>query len=476
MLDGPLDKPPLSIYTSALAMHFTASYVLDNGVIDVPVKQGEFASKLPNIFAGLLSIVLVFDISKRLFSTHLALFATLLMSISPYAVAYSGSAFTDALMLMFMLASWRSAVNQRPAWSGIWLALSFATKPQGVLYLPIVVAFILFDLSALRRDHLRFHTNYPSRLLRFTVTLVLGIGILLLWDTIRPETSLFTLGSINISQGRIFTPPDEWLPRLEIWVMLGDNLFGTALFTLMVVIIGSIMAGFRRNLISTVILMMSIGFFIIHWIPAAWTFDRYLLPLVPLFALLAGRAISIIIATSPFRSRYRTAIIAGIVVSIIANMGTIHDPRADAFRGNSENALIDLASYLNGQHLGAIVYDRWMGWEMGYYMGAWSDKRRVYYPDAVAQANDALLNTDPAKRYFVTPENRDGLTWIRQFQRVGFTACIGYMQDGFTVFILTPPFQVGLADYLPGTPQVWDDASVGSFSPDPVWCDDVTAS
>ncbi|NJL95616.1 MAG: hypothetical protein HC915_18750, partial [Anaerolineae bacterium] len=55
-LPGPLDKPPLSLYASALAMHLTAAHITPSGLIDIPPLRGEIAARLPNAFAGLLLV------------------------------------------------------------------------------------------------------------------------------------------------------------------------------------------------------------------------------------------------------------------------------------------------------------------------------------------------------------------------------------------------------------------------------------
>ena len=45
-------------------------------------------------------------------------------------------------------------------------------------------------------------------------------------------------------------------------------------------------------------------------------------------------------------------------------------------------ALMRLARHLNGKPVATVIYDPWLGWELGYYLGVWHDKRRVHYPDA----------------------------------------------------------------------------------------------
>lgn len=432
MLSGPLDKPPLSLYASALALHFIAAEVTPSGVIDVPIRRGEFAAKLPNVLAGLIFISMVYALAQALYGDgssalrqRTALLAALMAAVSPYTVAYSTSAFTDMLMLMFMTGAVLAGVRLRPVWSGLLLALSIASKPQGILFLPLAVGVILMSKSTTMGERAR-------RLVWMTGALATGLALLLVWDMIRPETSLFTLGSINISQGRVLSPVDEWGARFATWARHGTHLMGTTALTGFILLVGWAGAIKRRAGVDVMLLAMAAGYFLLHWLAAFYTFDRYLLPLVPLLGLLAARTLAAV---------NRAALLAGIWAAIIL-LGTAgyHDPRADVYRSTQTDGLIQLASYLNSRRLGAIIYDRWMGWEMGYYMGAWSDKRRVYYPDPVIQARDALLNPDPAPRYFVAPDNQDVTVWLGAFHAAGFNTRLDYNVGGFKVYEIIPPW------------------------------------
>jgi hypothetical protein len=98
-----------------------------------------------------------------------------------------------------------------------------------------------------------------------------------------------------------------------------------------------------------------------------------------------------------------------------------------------------LANYLNSQSLGAVVYDHWLGWELGYYMGQWTDKRRVYYPTPEALVSDALLLDDPAPRYLVAPSAEPLAVWLDALRRAGFGVEQSYQRQGFVVYELLPP-------------------------------------
>ncbi|HRL13636.1 MAG TPA: phospholipid carrier-dependent glycosyltransferase, partial [Aggregatilineales bacterium] len=104
MLSGALDKPPLSLYASALAMHFTGVHVNARGVLDLDLKTGEFAARLPGALAGIVTIALTYALGRRLRAARrVAVGAAALTAFSPLLVSVSPTAFTDPLLLMFGL-------------------------------------------------------------------------------------------------------------------------------------------------------------------------------------------------------------------------------------------------------------------------------------------------------------------------------------------------------------------------------------
>lgn len=262
---------------------------------------------------------------------------------------------------------------------------------------------------------------------RFISALIIGIACLWLWDTIRPEASFWTLGAANINPGRLMSSPAEWLPRLEDWLNHSQKLLSVPLLNWVLIALAGY-AGFRRRSRYDVwLFLMALGYFLFHWLNAYPTFDRYMLPLVPLLGILAARSIP---------ERY--AIIAGIVLLI--GVFSTYDARQDGFHSGNPDGLLNLAAWIDSKPLGTIIYNPCMGWEMGYYRGAWSDKRWVHYPNADIQAQDALLNPDPAPRYFLIPAGNNPQPWITALMDVGFAAELVYAQDNFYVYELTPPW------------------------------------
>ncbi|MDX1991115.1 MAG: glycosyltransferase family 39 protein [bacterium] len=453
MLHGPLDKSPLSIYAAALSMHFVGAFITEDGVIDVPVRQGEFAARLPNVLAGVLTIAVAYALAKRVTPRDptVWLIAALLMAVSPMAVGISASAFTDTFMLLFGVGSALAAASGHTGWSGMLLALSIASKQQGIFFLPLTMGISWRSLRSGR----------SKKVFGFASAFGGGLALLLLWDWMRGETSIFALASVNNNPGRLLTSPEEWWPRLRQWAQHAWTMFGGAGATVALIMIAiyacfvkdfepqsthrtrrgvqskilALFASWRSNTLQAILGVFALAYFALHWIGALNLYDRYLLPLVPLIALL--------VASGMVRLMYRKqafalpviALILTVVVLGVGAAGRVNHANEDDAQG-----ILELAAYLNAKPLGTILYDHWLGWQMGYYLGAWTDKRRVYYPDPETQAQDALCNPDPAPRYLIAPDGANVLPWLTAFRDNDFDVQGVYGLRGFRAYKIIPPW------------------------------------
>jgi 4-amino-4-deoxy-L-arabinose transferase-like glycosyltransferase len=449
ILYGPLDKSPLSIYAAAVSMHFVGASMTENDVIDVPLRQGEFAARLPNAFAGLLTLTVVYALAKRGAPRDPAawLIAALVMAVSPMAVAFSASAFTDFFMLLFGLGSALAAASGRAGWSGLLLALSIASKQQGILFLPLSLG-----LS---------HGEHGGHFLRFAGVFFAGLALLLWWDWARGQTSIFALASVNNDPGRLVTSPDEWWPRLRQWAEHAWTMFGGVWTTVALIIIAiyacfvkdfephstqrtwrgvqskilALFASWRLNTLQAILGVFALVYFALHWIGALNIYDRYLLPLVPLIALLAASGMTgLVRQKQAFKLPVMVLILAVVLLGVDA-AGRVNHANEDDPQG-----ILELAAYLNAKPLGTIIYDHWLGWQMGYYLGAWTDKRRVYYPNPEVQAQDALCNPDPAPRYLIAPVRVDVQPWLNAFSANDFAVEQVYAVRGFRAYEIIPPW------------------------------------
>ena len=468
MLHGSLDKPPLSIYAEAISMMLVGARPLPNGVLTLDIKAGEFAARVPGTFASILLMAVMYALAKGLYggkrtrqalSLQMPLVALFLMAVSPYGLAFSATAFTDGLMLLCIVLALCMASRGRWLWAGVWMALGYGCKQQALFYVPLVVGVGFCSVPRRTRQALSL------RIARFALPVAICFGVLAVWDGARAQdTSLWTLAVANNEPGRLIYP-EQALPRLQAWASYAANFAGTGWMT---AILGGIAAAGvvwrvnsmpreRSTWIDVILAAYIVVYGLFHWLVALPTHDRYLLPVLPLVLLLMARGIEAGIKSVTQSHREaalrpkgtKTQRLVGISLGIFGCIaGLSFLPTAwDATEGRigvggdrGQHAGIDrLGAYLDHKPLGTIVYDHWLGWELGYYLGTWSDKRLTYYPTPDTLAADAAAQDDPAPRYFPVPRDVAVDPWLDRLTAMGFRIARDYESRNFVVYRLMPP-------------------------------------
>jgi 4-amino-4-deoxy-L-arabinose transferase-like glycosyltransferase len=424
MLAGPLDKPPLSLYANALAHVF--------------VGESPFAARLPGALSSILLVAVMVGLARGLYPKQvgLGIWVAALCLLSPYLAAFGATALTDSLMLLFMVMALWAASRGHGFGAGMALALAFASKQQGILYLPLVL--VLFCARG---------TLTLGRFLRFALGLALGIGALLLWDAARPETSLFTLASANNPTRLIRS--SEITPRLQVWLGYAGFLLGPPALTF-----GLSMGSFglllgriwhrpyqRETLIDLILWVYMLLYGLAHWLMAWNLYDRYLLPVLPLLVLVTARLLNQ--AFTHWRKAPRLTVA---VLTVFVGVGLVYSLAASEHRLPLHREQLryqgieSVAAFLNERPVATVVYDHWLNWELGYYLGAWNDKRRVYYPTPQALVADALRLCEDGTRYFPVPNDRHVLPWLLALDQAGFDPHPVHQTRNFTVYALIPPW------------------------------------
>jgi predicted small integral membrane protein len=131
---SPVDKPPLFIYTLALCFKLFG--------------PSEMAARLPSELSSVASIALLYYLASRLYGRAVAMLAAILMAFSPFNILFAPTAFTDPLMVAWVLAALCLAAKRHLGWSGLMLGLAAATKQQGLLFAPLAIVIGIYHLTA----------------------------------------------------------------------------------------------------------------------------------------------------------------------------------------------------------------------------------------------------------------------------------------------------------------------------------------
>jgi hypothetical protein len=124
-----------------------------------------------------------------------------------------------------------------------------------------------------------------------------------------------------------------------------------------------------------------------------------------------------------------------IIFAFIAATGT-YDIGGD---DGQHDGIDVLADYLNSKPIAAVIYDHWLDWELDYYMGEWTNKRRVYYPTPQQLVEGALQLEETGVRYFVAPVDENITEWLNALAAADFAISLDYESANFRVFALVPP-------------------------------------
>lgn len=434
LLPGPLDKPPLSIYFSALGMVAVGVTADASGVLQLDSHLGEFAGRLPNALLAIMLVALITRLALRLYRCRrAAVFAGLLMASSPYLLAFGASAFTDVSLLICTVAALYFALTGRWALAGAGLGLAFWCKQQALLLFPLIALIMLARRVS------------PRGWMRLGLALGVVCAALLIWDGARPEASIFSQAAVNNAPEAWLAAPSLWVGRLSAWSERGLWLLGPPLVTGGLLLSGAVVSlrrmragssGGRLLRVERAMLLYVLVFLGAHSALAINRYDRYLLLILPpLILLVAGRMADMPLAGAREKGS-RLGLLALIAAGGLWSLAT--GPTIGGDRGE-QTGIDALAAHLTAKPVATVVYDPWLGWELGYYLGQWHDKRRVHYPTAEALAAGALALEEIGDRYLAAPVDQPHDDWLAALRAAGFGVAVDYERDRFLVYRLTVP-------------------------------------
>jgi 4-amino-4-deoxy-L-arabinose transferase-like glycosyltransferase len=420
------DKPPLLFYVQAAAF-----WVL--GHVEV-------AARLAGLIAGVVSVALVWRLALIIplapFFSQVwakkgeatANVAAMAMTLSPFAILFSPTAFLDPLMVMFVLASLVAVMRRRHGWVGVWLGLAAATKVQALIFLPLVMALAVLCAPTLR--HRTDRSRQLQQAVRFIVGLAVPVSLVLVWDRLRGGAPFWVQQTVNYGGIRLVYA-SEVLPRLAGWASWLPYFFGWPLLAVLIVGLPVVLAydltrGARTwpAAFDLTLTAFALAYFFLHWLLAFPAWDRYLLGLVPVMCVLLGRLASL--AVGWLAARIRSTQAAGLMVAVFV-VALMIPSAAQATQSalpvggdhGPHDGIDRVSAYLRELPKGTVVYDHWLGWTLRYYL--WHAPAYVAYfatPEWLAEDLHVFGRTSP--RYIVFPVDESTSRVERAIAREGF--------------------------------------------------------
>jgi len=312
LLEVPVDKPPLYLHTLAAGMRAFG--------------RSEAAARLPNLAASTLGIALVYRLGSRLYTRRTGLWAALLLCLSPFDILFARTAFTDPMLVLWVLVACNAAVSGRWLLAGVAMGLGFATKQHAIALVPLPA---LLGWAATLSESKRNLREGAQRLLLAVVGFAIPFALVTWWDSARWEVRPGYWRQSALSYGGLaWAEPSRWGARALEWGSWARYLVGSPLLYLLL-LAGTLVPcvswlarlarpgrcgsarsspGFSRfgtfsgaarpakaltpdRWADTVLAGYALAYVGFHTVLQFSVWDRYLLPLAPLAALLLARTV-----------------------------------------------------------------------------------------------------------------------------------------------------------------------------------------
>lgn len=371
-----VDKPPLLFYAQALFFPLFGPQA--------------WAARVPNLVASLLLIPLIARLYRALYGSACgAPAAAAVVALAPLTLRGAGSAFIDPLLTTLLVAALTAQLVARPRrralWGGALFGLAALTKYQAWLFLPLVVG--LGARAGWRRAE---WSRWLLGVLPALVVLALWGGVGLQWQS---------YGGIR--------PIHAWelLPRLRAWAAVADGALPWPVWVVGALLWLAPLTG-RGGDVDRLLALFGTGYLALHGLLAVPPWERYLLPLLPVAGLAAGRVTALIGARL---GRRQTALrrLAPLLAALVLLPPALVTARGASGTARGAPATVGgaaaVAAALADAPTGAVLYDHWFSWQMRYHLFD-SGVYVSWFPHADALLADLAVFADD-NRWLVLPDD-----------------------------------------------------------------------
>ncbi|MCP4165018.1 MAG: hypothetical protein GY759_03875 [Chloroflexi bacterium] len=438
-----VDKPPFFIYT--LANLFTR--------FGATVETGRSL----NLLCSLLAMLLLWVLAKRIYGSQQARWALAIFALSPFAIAFAPTLYTDPMLVAWLLLALVCASYGLGLGAGLSIGMAFATKQNALLFAPVIVGALFLGtypnsltrlwrsiVSALAGGKSQVASSKsprhpvtlspphpltpPLRLLLATLGFYFVWYKVWQWDGWRilpAEIPSFWEQSWNSYGGLHWWSINQLPEQLANWWGIGRWLGGWPAGTLILLLLVGI-AGIvaLRRIVSAqahgqppstestrpylwdlLFLSFTLAYLLLHVLFSFQAWDRYLLGLAPLIALLAARGLSHSRQQFADHSHLRWLLATVVGISLLWGAGMAALSRLPVGGDHGAYSGIEtVAAYLQAEipEEKGVLYQRWLGWHWNWYL--WEGPAgRVYWSNADMLIEDLLTDVDGYRRFIVFP-------------------------------------------------------------------------
>jgi hypothetical protein len=257
------------------------------------------AARVVAVLVGLLGVAAAWWLGRVAYGTAAAVTGAVGVAVATTAVAYSRMAVTDVFLALGVTVTLALLVSGRLEWAGAAAGIAASAKyPGAILVVPIVVA----GLGAWRRVGIAVALAVGTFVLTSPFVMIHAD---VAWDDFHRVQQLAQDGWLGFEDD----PATPFAFGLRLWETLGP--------LVLVAAAGILVAVLRRERADLILLSFGAAY-AVSLLASQAHFDRYVLPLVPVLAVLAGRG--------------RTLAIAALVAAVVPLWWSVEDARSLAGR------------------------------------------------------------------------------------------------------------------------------------------------
>ena len=235
------------------------------------------AARVVAVLLGVLGVAAAWWLGRAAYGVPAALTGAVGVAVATTHVAYSRMAVTDVLLTLGVTVTLALLVTGRLEWAGVVAGLAASAKyPGAILVVPIVVA----GIGAWRRVGVSLGLAAAAFFLT-SPFVVIHAGAA--WDDFHRVQQLAGDGWLGFEND----PATPFAFGLRLWETVGP--------VLLVAVVGVVLA-LRARERSDVVLLSFAAAYGLSLLPSQAHFDRYVLPLIPVLAVLAGRGKTLAVA------------------------------------------------------------------------------------------------------------------------------------------------------------------------------------
>nr|MBP7689795.1 hypothetical protein [Thermoflexales bacterium] len=271
--------------------------------------------------------------------------------------------------------------------------------------------------------------------------------VVLIWDRARGGLPFWQQQTINYGDIRVIRA-DEVGPRLIGWLTFLPYFFGPIVGLLGLIGLPRLLRTSPRD---RWLLLWLVAILTLHWLFNFPVWDRYVLLLVPIAALVLGKAIGQLVnwltgqlaTLSPCHCVSPSLILSIVIITALPFSAAAAESQYPIGGDHGANDGIDqVAVFLKTLPSGTVVYDHWLAWELDYYVG--DGFVFLAYFDTPAALQDDLRVFGGANRYVIFPGHESPDPANAAIGEVGytlfpvFTTQNRFGQTSFTLFEIVP--------------------------------------